>query len=149
MLDPTELTFFWTTPRQIRYQDELELRFRVLREPLGMTREQVTFPFEDESLHLLAVQNHQVVGCVLFHPQGPHSGRLFQMAVEPALQGQGLGAALVHHLEDELRRRGVHEIHLHAREVACGFYSKLGYSVRGAPFTEVGIEHYEMVKQIS
>ncbi|MGZ6028975.1 MAG: GNAT family N-acetyltransferase, partial [Myxococcaceae bacterium] len=71
----------------------------MLRKPLGHGREAVAFPFEAESLHLVALDGPHVVGCVLFHPEGPDSGRLFQMAIEPERQGSGLGTRLVRGLE--------------------------------------------------
>jgi ribosomal protein S18 acetylase RimI-like enzyme len=127
---------------------ELDLRWRVLRAPLGHPREATRFPFEGESLHLVALDGRQVVGCVLFHPEGPHTGRLFQMAVEPALQGKHIGQELVRALETEVRSRGFRTVTLHARESAVGFYARLGYEVFGEPFTEVGIPHRHMRRQL-
>lgn len=131
------------------YAGELELRFRVLREPLGYRREDVAFPFEADSLHLVAVDaGGEVVGCVLFHPEGEGQGRLFQMAVRPDLQGRGLGARLVRHLEEALRLRGVTRVHLHARAHVAPFYARLGYAAEGEPYTEVGIPHRTMARTL-
>jgi ribosomal protein S18 acetylase RimI-like enzyme len=134
----------FTHPGEPLYQEELELRFRVLREPLGQSRDTVQFPFEKDSLHLVAREGAAVVGCVLFHPEAGERGRLFQMAVEARLQGQGVGAALVRRLEQELRTRGIREVTLHARQTAVAFYERLGYSVEGDPFVEVGLPHRHM-----
>lgn len=142
-----ELRFI--TPEDSFYPGELELRFRVLREPLGHPREAVTFPFEGESLHLVAIDAGQVVGCVLFHPESPGDGRLFQMAVTPSRQGSGLGRELVRRLEAELTRRGFGEVHLHARAPVVPFYEKLGYAVFGDPFEEVGIPHRHMRRHLA
>ncbi len=135
------------TPDDPLYEGELELRFRVLREPLGHTRQDVAFPFERDSLHLVAHEDGAVVGCVLFHTENARSGRLFQMAV--AAQGRGLGAQLVRALEQALRERGVQHVHMHARASAIGFYEKLGYQVYGEPFVEVGIEHRPMQRWLA
>ncbi len=116
----------------------------MLRMPLGQERDAVAFPFEAESLHLVALDAGRVVGCVLFHPEGPATGRLFQMAVEPDRQGRGLGTRLVRALEDEVRARGFREITLHARDTAVGFYARLGYVSFGMPYVEVGIPHQNM-----
>jgi len=116
----------------------------VLRKPLGQGPDAVTFPFEAESLHLIALDAGRVVGCVLFHPEGPATGRLFQMAVEPDRQGTGLGTRLVRALEDEVSARGFREVTLHARDAAVGFYARLGYVSFGAPYVEVGIPHQNM-----
>ncbi|MCE9669008.1 GNAT family N-acetyltransferase [Myxococcus stipitatus] len=146
MTPPPTLTFI--QPGHPLYAGELELRFRVLREPLGFTREQVTFPFEPQSLHLVAHQGDTVLGCVLFHPEDARGGRLYQMAVASHLQGQGLGARLVRGLEEALRGRGFTHVHLHARDTAIRFYERLGYTVYGEPYTEVGIPHRNMRKSL-
>jgi ribosomal protein S18 acetylase RimI-like enzyme len=120
----------------------------VLRQPLGFPRGAELFPFEAESLHLVALDAGVVVGCVLFHPEGAGTGRLFQMAVEPGRQGRGLGARLVRTLEGEMARRGFHEVSLHARETAIGFYAGLGYVGEGEPYLENGIPHQTMRRQL-
>jgi 8-oxo-dGTP pyrophosphatase MutT (NUDIX family)/ribosomal protein S18 acetylase RimI-like enzyme len=136
-------------PAHALYPEELELRFRVLREPLGLPRSEVAFPFEDQSLHLVARQGGAVVGCVLFHPEDAHGGRLFQMAVTPPLQGRGLGARLVTTLEEELGRRGFTHVHLHARAHVVPFYERLGYEVYGEPFMERSVPHRHMRKTLA
>ena len=137
------------TPDDPLYAREVELRFRVLREPLGYRREDVAFPFDGQSLHLVALSGGDVVGCVLFHPEGDGTGgRLYQMAVRPELQGQGLGARLVRHLEGQLRARGVRHVHLHARASVVPFYARLGYAEQGEPYVEVGIPHRTMARDL-
>jgi predicted GNAT family N-acyltransferase len=136
------------TPQDARYADELELRFRVLREPIGHPRTAVTFPFEKESLHLVAVDDDRVIGCVLFHPESEHSGRLYQMAVASGLQKAGVGTKLVRRLEDEVRGRGFGEVTLHARQTAVPFYERLGYACFGEPYTEVGLPHRSMRRDL-
>ena len=143
---PEELRF--VTVDDPAYAGELEVRYRVLREPLGMSRAEVAFPFERESLHLVAERAGQVVGCVLFHPESVTAGRLFQMAVESGDRRSGLGRRLVATLEDELRRRGVRDVHLHARADVVPFYERLGYATYGEPFTEIGLAHRRMRKTL-
>ncbi|MGZ3444333.1 MAG: GNAT family N-acetyltransferase [Myxococcaceae bacterium] len=121
----------------------------MLRKPLGHGREAVAFPFEAESLHLVALDGPHVVGCVLFHPEGPDSGRLFQMAIEPERQGSGLGTRLVRGLEVAVGGMGFREVTLHARDAAVGFYARLGYVSFGAPYVEVGIPHQNMRRTVN
>jgi ribosomal protein S18 acetylase RimI-like enzyme len=70
----------------------------------------------------------------MFHADSARSGRLLQMTVDPLGQGQGLGRKLVVTLAHELVRRGVSEVHLHARESALPFYEQLGYAAFGEPY---------------
>ncbi|MDH5676044.1 MAG: GNAT family N-acetyltransferase [Myxococcales bacterium] len=132
---------------------ERQLRFRVLRDPLGLGEQDVLFAFEDRSLHLLALgqiaaesAEPEVIGCVLFFAESQGAGKLYQMAVDLPHQRHGLGRRMIAHLEGRLRSDGVGRIYLNARETALGFYEKLGYRAEGEPFIEVGIPHQRMVK---
>lgn len=126
-----------------------ELRFRVLREPLGFSRADVRVEAEDTSMHLAGLEDGHVVACVMLTPTAPNPtrGKLRQMAVDPSHQGTGLGRALVRHLEQALSAAGFDEIELHAREHAVGFYEKLGYTAEGDAFIEVGVRHFLMRKR--
>jgi ribosomal protein S18 acetylase RimI-like enzyme len=143
------MEFVFITVDDPRYQQALELRFGVLREPLGHARADVQFPFENESLHLIAYGEAVVCGCVMFHPESSSRGRLLQMAVAAQLQGRGLGRMLVRRLEGELERRGFDEVTLHARAPVVRFYERLGYAVYDEPFCEVGIEHRHMRRRLA
>ncbi|HMI90763.1 MAG TPA: GNAT family N-acetyltransferase [Polyangiales bacterium] len=127
---------------------EIELRRRALAEPLGLPVEAVRFEFEARSLHLWALLDEVLIGCVLFYRDNERGGRLYQMAVEPSLQNSGVGRLLVQRLETRLRELGVHEVRLHARGPSVGFYAKLGYAAYDAPFFEVGIEHRHMRREL-
>ncbi len=134
-------------PRGSDLEAEHDLRYRVLRAPLSMGRETVGFAHEQDCWHLVAEREGVIVGCVLFHPDEPGGGRLLQMAVDPALQGQGVGSKLVQALEARVRAAGFLTIHLHARDTAIGFYERLGYAIDGPPYTEVGLPHHDMRKR--
>ena len=129
------------------YEKERRLRSKVLREELGFPPGAEVFPFEDKSLHLVAVQDGDVIGCAAFHPE-ERTGRLYQMAVYEEHRGKGIGGKLVAELERHLRDRGFEEIYLHARHYAVPFYEKLGYEIFGEPFVEIGIDHRKMKKSL-
>jgi ribosomal protein S18 acetylase RimI-like enzyme len=136
-----------------RHLAELDLRYRVLRQPLGLPRMEPGTDLEQESLHLCALDGEdgagEVIGCVLFRPATGTRGRLHQMAVDPHRQGRGLGRRLVAALEAELAGRGVEEVFLHARAPVVPFYERLGYTLDGDPFVEVGIPHRRMTKRLT
>jgi len=134
-------------PKGTWYEAEKQLREEVLRRPIGRSFDPDEFEFEDESLHFVAIQGGRLVGCVLFHRRGA-SGRLYQMAVAPDYQGQGLGRALVQGLEDALVAEGVEEVVLHARVTAATFYGRLGYDFSSEEYLELGIPHREMKRRL-
>ena len=129
------------------YARERNLRVKVLREPLRMPGGTEFFPFENESLHFLAMEGENVVGCVLFHPRPP-TGKLFQMAIHPEYQGKGVGKLLVEHLEREAIHSGLTSIFCHARWEVRQFYAGIGYRSEGEEFVEIGIRHIEMVHHL-
>ena len=124
------------------------LRGKVLRVPLGLGPEVEMFPFEHESVHILALDGDDVIGCVLFHQQGAE-GKLYQMAVLPEYRGRGIGKRLVETLEQLAASLGVEKLFLNGRHYAVGYYKKLGYEVVGDAFIEVTIEHFRMEKTLT
>jgi YbgC/YbaW family acyl-CoA thioester hydrolase len=75
-------------------------------------------------------------------------GRIGRMAVKRGLRGSGQGAAVLAALQAEARRRGDHELALHAQTSARGFYERLGFKARGDIFDEVGLSHIEMFQTL-
>lgn len=130
------------------YAQEVALRRRVLREPLGLDFTPEQLEAEKRDLHLVAVDDGRVVGCLVLTPLGGGAVQMRQVAVEPSWQGKGVGKRLVETSEALARERGYAEMVLHARETAVDFYLKQGYRVRGEPFIEVTIPHREMFKLI-
>ncbi len=81
-------------------------------------------------------------------PHTPGVARIGRMAVDHTLRGSRLGRDVLHALMDVARARGDTEVMLHAQQSAIGFYRRLGYEDRGAPFEEAGIPHQEMVARL-
>lgn len=134
------------TMQDPRYQDERNLRNRVLLRPIGIP----DFGWEkndSNSWHFVATNNGKVVGCVVLVRLNEEASKtqLIQMAVEQDFQGQGVGRMLVEHLIGFAREEKVAEIEIHAREDVTSFYQKLGFLIVGEPFEEVGIKHRHML----
>ncbi len=142
------MKFKFIKTHQPEYSKELMLRWEVLRKPLGMPPGSELFPEEEESLHLVAVEGKQVVGCVLFYQEQEKRGKLFQLAVSPEYQGVGFCRRLMSTLEQALIRRGIREVYLLAREELVRFYSHMGYSAEGSVIQRFGLPHYTMTKQL-
>ena len=89
-----------------------------------------------------------MVACVLVRRLESGRVKVRQMAVEPERQRSGIGRGLIERVEKLLAGEGVEEVELNARDVAVGFYEKLGYARVGEEFVEVGIPHRKMVKKV-
>ena len=81
----------------------------------------------------LAVENDRIVGCV-FALERARDFYVGKLAVEPALQGQGVGARLMQAVEDLARERGKDAIELQARiELTANHaaFARLGFRETG------------------
>ncbi len=125
----------------------VDLRNKILRRPLGLELNEEDLASEASSALFGAWKGSQLVGCLMLTPR-PGCLQMRQVAVDSGLQGQGIGAALVRASEEYATRNGHRLIILHARETAIKFYLRLGYLERGPRFTEVGLLHQEMFKQL-
>lgn len=130
------------------YKAEIALRYRILREPLGLSFTKEQLAREAGDTHIAAFDGERLIGCLVLTPSPPDSVHMRQVAVEPEFQGQGVGKRLVLFSEQQARQSGYSRMILHARETAVPFYLKLGYELVGEPFIEVTIPHRLMQKSL-
>ncbi len=85
----------------------------------------------DNKLFFVAVNSHKIIGTVMGGYDG-HRGWLYSLAVHREYRRKGVGKALVHHVENELKKLNCLKINLQVlisnREV-IDFYKKIGYNV--------------------
>ena len=129
------------------YDAAVRLRQRVLRVPLGLDIADDPLQEEWDQTHLGAYDaDGTLVGTATlrYHPDG--SLQMRQVAVDETHRGRGVGAALVRACEYLARASGSEPPRLfcHARDVARGFYERVGWRAVGEAFVEVGIEHVVM-----
>ncbi|MHB1277070.1 MAG: GNAT family N-acetyltransferase [Bacteroidia bacterium] len=128
------------------YLETVELRERILRIPLGLKFKQEELDQEGNQFHVAAYLDGKIVGCLALVPIGTKTLKMRQVAVDKAVQGQGIGTRLVSYSEEFAIKKGFCRIELHARKEAKRFYDDLAYTTLGDVFTEVGIPHYKMEK---
>lgn len=126
-----------------------DLRWRVLRGPWGQPRGSERGDDEDEAIHLMAVEDNEVVGVARLHPVNAERMQIRYMAVAPEKQGKGIGSALIAGLEGYALNVGARSVQLDARENAVPFYRRNGYGVESRSYLLWGeIQHFVMVKEL-
>lgn len=130
------------------YRRTLDLRRRILREPLGVEWTDDERQAEPVDRHFALLEDGAPLACVVARELGGGRIKFRQMAVEPERQKCGLGRALLEGVEQQLAREGAAQFELNARETAREFYEKLGYRTVGERFLEVGIPHWRMEKVV-
>ena len=132
------------------YDEMIALRHKILREPLGLSFSEQDLE-KDEQDFLLALfmpTTDQIIACCILTPIDDKIIKLRQMAVDESVQKTGIGTAMLSFAEYVAVKEEFEQIELNAREIAVGFYQKYDYEILGNKFTEVGIPHYKMKKQL-
>ncbi|MBR9921120.1 MAG: GNAT family N-acetyltransferase [Bacteroidetes bacterium] len=132
-----------------QFDEVIQLRTRILRDPLGLEFHAKDLAEEWNSIHLACYDNDwQLLGCLVLKPLSETNVKMRQVAVDDMRQNKGVGTALVYASEEVARNRGFKVMELHAREPAIPFYKRLQYKKTGRKFKEVGIPHYRMEKNL-
>lgn len=132
-----------------QYKKEVELRYKILREPLGLVYTPQQLEDERNEIHIAAFFENEIIGCLLLKPESDSEIKMRQVAVSSSRQGMGIGKSLVSFAEKFAVENGYKLITLHSRDSALGFYETLGYKTVGEGFTEVTIPHHKMIKRLT
>lgn len=124
----------------------VELRFKVLREPLGLVYTAEQLEEERDEIHIVAQIDNKITGVLLLKKMNPDLLKMRQVAVDTHFQNYGIGRKMVEFCEQYAIEKGFNTIELHARDTAKDFYLKLDYKISGDEFLEVGIPHFKMEK---
>ncbi len=133
-----------------RYEQLVELRYKVLLEPLGLKFLDSHRDKEVNYLHIGCIENldDKLIGGLMLIPLDNKTIRMMQVAVDGKYQGEGVGRDLVSYAEKRAKAAGYQQIIMHAMLNVIGFYEKLGYRQEGDIFEERGITFAKMVKDL-
>jgi predicted GNAT family N-acyltransferase len=125
----------------------LELRHEVFCIEQGVPEHEELDGRDYDGIHLVAVSIDGLLGtCRLVMAGG--TAQLSRLAVRQWARRRGIATALLAAADEETRAAGGRRIVLHAQTYARQLYDHAGYRARGRVFTEAGIEHVAMEKQL-
>ena len=130
------------------YAATIALRDEVLRKPLGLRFSGEQLRAERGDHHLACYRDSRLIACLVLTPISGDGVRMRQVAVAADCRREGVGRTLVSYAERFAAGLGYREMTAHARETAVPFYEKLGYTVCGDRFIEVGIPHVRLSKKL-
>lgn len=133
-----------------RYDELVQLRYKILLEPLGLKFLDMHRNKETNYLHIGCIENldDSLVGGLILAPVDNETIRLMQVAVDTKYQGEGIGRDLVKYAEKRSKEAGYNKIFMHAMLSVVNFYERLGYVQEGEIFEENGITFAKMVKEL-
>ena len=133
-----------------RYDELVELRYKILLKPLGLKFLDLHRAQEAGYLHIGCVESldDKLVGGLMMIPIDHEVIRMMQVAVDGKYQGEGIGRQLVEYAEKRAKEAGYSTLVMHAMLSVVGFYEKLGFEQDGDIFEESGITFARMVKKL-
>ena len=141
-----------TEVRPARDQTEVDaalaLRYEVFCVEQGVSLAEERDGRDDEALHLVVVDDGDVVGTCRLLVEGT-TVKLGRMAVSRTRRGLGLARALITEAEARARALGAERMELAAQLNAQALYDRAGYDSYGDVFLDAGIEHVMMAKALS
>lgn len=130
------------------YKAALSIRNEVLRKPLGLYFTEKDISEDDQDIHIIAIIDHQVIGCLILKEIDKTIVKMRQVAISPTFQGMGIGKEMVEFAEQIAIQMHYSTMELHARIESASFYDSLLYSRIGNEFKEVNIPHIKMFKHL-
>lgn len=98
--------------------------------------------------HFVLYRNEQPIGAGRLRPLSEILGKVERICVDQAYRGLGLGEKIMEAVEKRAIDIGLNRVKLHAQAHAKSFYEKIGYTITSEPFTEAGIIHVRMEKEL-
>ena len=127
----------------------LLFRWEMLRKPLGMSMDSLADSIEEESFHLMGIDEEgNVIASGRVHFNTSDEAQIRYMAVDDNFKRQGIGSEIVTELEKYALSKKAVTITLNARENAISFYLNLGYSEVCPYQSDTGIPHKTMKKDL-
>ena len=127
----------------------LLFRWEMLRKPLGMSMDSLADSIEEESFHLMGIDEEgNVIASGRVHFNTSDEAQIRYMAVDDNFKRQGIGSEIVTELERYALSKKAVTIMLNARENAISFYLSLGYSEVCPYQSDTGIPHKTMKKDL-
>jgi len=129
-------------------EEALEIRKRVFVEEQGISETLEQDGNDSSALHVVVKDGGIAVGTVRIGFLNNQQAKLERMAVLKPSRGAGIGKGIITFLEEELKKRGIEQIVLHAQYQVIDFYIKCGFRETGLPFLEADLQHIRMEKAI-
>jgi len=137
--------------RRVRGEKEMDAALRLRHDVFcveqGVPEREEVDGRDPDGIHLVAVAAGRMLGTCRLLLIG-RTVQFSRLAVDTSVPRRGIATALLEAAESEALEAGARRMVLHAQTYARALYERSGYRPRGAIFSEAGIEHVAMEKEI-
>jgi len=133
----------------IENEEELQGAFEVRRQVFVVEQqivEELVFEKAEDSdeINVVVKNEDTVIGTARVVFPADNTAKIERMAVLKSFRNRGIGKGIISFLNEELKRRKVTHVVLHAQYQVIDFYRASGFHKSGLPFEEAGIRHVKM-----
>jgi|SRR3989344_5952017 len=129
--------------------DARTVRSLVFQKEQGIAAEMDFDGKDDEAKHIIAYFDKKPLGTMrIRYINGGKIAKIERMAVLREFRSQNIGGRMMEYALSYLKGKEIKEATLDAQEYVKKFYEKFGFKQEGETFTEVGIPHVKMSKDL-
>jgi predicted GNAT family N-acyltransferase len=121
-----------------------DVRRQVFVREQGISEDLVFDNNDRDALHVVVEDGERIIGTARVRFLGNKQAKLERMAVTKSFRRKGIGKGIVSFMNEELRKKQVEQVVLHAQLGVVEFYKSCGFEVSGLPFWEANIKHTKM-----
>ena len=93
---------------------------------------------------MVVMDGERVIGTARVLFLAANQAKLERRAILKPFRRKGIGRRLIYYLNEELSKRQVEQVVLHAQYSVVAFYKSCGFAESDSPFWEVDIKHVKM-----
>ena len=139
--------------RAVRYEDEIaaikEIRVKVFQEEQQIAAELEFDGLDDRATQLLGYVDGKAIGTARIREIDINTAKIERLAVLPKARKQGVGKELMLAALQIISEQNKTSAVVHAQVYIADLYKQLGFKTVGEKFSEAGIPHVKMSKQLS
>ena len=125
-----------------------EVRRRVFVGEQGISEDEELDNLDKEALHMVAKDGDIVIGTARVLFLTGNQAKLERMAILKPYRRRGIGGRIIAFVSEELSKKQVEQVILHAQYEVTAFYKSCGFEESGPIFWEAGIKHIKMQRRL-
>jgi len=133
---------------QDRTADIKQIRTEVFQHEQGISSDLEFDGLDASATHLLAYLDGKAIATARIRAIAPDTVKIERLAVLSGYRHQGIGKSLMQSALSLIAEQGKKLAVVHAQAYIAKLYTSLGFEIVGEKFSEAGIDHVKMIKQI-
>ena len=139
--------------KAVEYKAEIsvikQIRTEVFQKEQGVAAQLEFDGLDNGAIQLLAYINDKAVGTARIREIDRNTAKIERLAVLPEARKQGVGKELMQAALEIICEQEKATAIVHAQVYIADLYKQLGFETMGEEFSEAGIAHVKMSKQLS